>query len=100
MRERSGVEHRRAPQGLKITKLEISYYTKNVLATNSFIRINPFNVLSNIQKENFKKLRSWLLQDAHGLPHQLLAKSLLHEVLTYHWSDQFQFFFHLLLRTL
>ena len=74
------------------TKLEISCYTKNVLATNSFIRINPYNVLSNIQKENFKKLHSWLLQDAHGLPHQLLAKSQLHEVLAHHWREQFNFF--------
>ena len=77
----------------KKTKLDIYCYTKNVLATNYFIRINPYNVLSNMQKEIFKKLHSWLLQDAHGLPHQLLAKSLLHEVLTYHWSEEFQNFF-------
>ena len=38
------------------TKFEISYYAKNVLATNYLIRINPYNVLSNMQKEIFKKL--------------------------------------------
>ena len=76
----------------KKIRLEISCYTKNGLVTDYFIRINPYNVLSNMQKENFKKLHSWLLQDAHGLPHQLLAKSLLHEVLTHHWSELFENF--------
>ena len=71
------------------TKLEISCYCKNVLATNYFIRINPYNVLSYMQKTNFKKLHSWLLQDAHGLPHQLLAKAQLHEVHTHHCREQF-----------
>ena len=56
MRERSGVEYRRAPGASTKTKLENSYYAKNVLETNYFIRVNPYNVLSNIQKENFKKL--------------------------------------------
>ena len=35
----------------KKTKLEISCYAKNVLATNYFIKINPYYVLSNMQKE-------------------------------------------------
>ena len=43
---------------LKKTKLEISYYAKNVLANNYFIRINLYSILSNIQKEIFKKLHS------------------------------------------
>ena len=77
----------------KKTKSEIYCYTKNVLLANYFIRINPCNVLSNIQKEIFKKLHSWLLQDAHGLPHQLLSKALLHEVLTHHWRQLFENFF-------
>ena len=77
----------------KKTKLEIYCYAKNVLATNYFITMNPNNVLSNMQKEIFKKLHSWLLQDAHGLPHQLLAKAQLHEVLTHHWMEQFKNFF-------
>ena len=76
----------------KKIRIEISCYTKNGLVTDYFIRINPYNVLSNMQKEIFKKLHSWLLQDAHGLPHQLLAKSQLHEVLAHHWREQFNFF--------
>ena len=40
------------------TKLEISYYAKNILATNYFIRINPYNVLSNMQEKKFKLLLS------------------------------------------
>ena len=51
----------------KKTKLEISCYTKNVLATNYFIRINPYNVLSNIQKENFKKLPPVMSQNHNNL---------------------------------
>ena len=39
---------------LRKSKLEISYYAKNVLANIYFIIINPYNVLSNMQKENFK----------------------------------------------
>ena len=40
----------------KKTKLKFCYYSKNVLATNYLIRIDPYNVLSNMQKEMFKKL--------------------------------------------
>ena len=79
----------------KKIRLEISCYTKNGLVTDYFIRINPYNVLSNWPKKNFKKLHSWLLQDAHGLPHQLLSKGQLYEVLTHHWIEQFlNFFLH------
>ena len=35
----------------KKTKLEISCYAKNVLATKYLIRMNPYYVLSNMQKE-------------------------------------------------
>ena len=48
------------------------------------------NVLGTMQKKVFKKIHSWLLQDAHGLPHQLPAKA---QVLTHHWSEQFKIFF-------
>ena len=77
----------------KKTKLEISCYAKNVLATNYFIRINPYNVLSNMQKEIFKKLHSWMLQDAHGLPHQLLVKAQVIVVLRHHWRELLEIFF-------
>ena len=60
--------------------------------------MNPLNMLSKVQKEFFKKLHSWLLQDGHGLPHQLLAKAHLHEALKNDWSVQFKkFLFHVAL---
>ena len=40
----------------KKIRLEISCYTKKGLVTDYFIRINPYNVLGNMQKEIFKKL--------------------------------------------
>ena len=39
----------------KKIRLEISCYTKNGLVTDYFIRINPYNVLSNWPKFFFQK---------------------------------------------
>ena len=47
----------------------ISYFTKIVESSNNCIQSTPIDMLGNMQKEIFKKLPSWLLQDAHGLPH-------------------------------
>ena len=62
---------------------------KDVLTSNYCISIIPINDLGRMQKEIFKKLLSRLLQDAHGLPHQILAKAQLCEFLTHHWREQF-----------
>ena len=67
----------------------ISYCKKVVETAKNCVRITPFNVLSNRQKEFFENLISSLLQDGHGWPHQLLTKAQLHEVLTHHWSELF-----------
>ena len=70
------------------------FYCKKVVETaTDCIRISPFNVLTNTQKEFFENLNSWLLQDDHGLPHPPLPKAQLHVVLTHHWREQFDNFF-------